>query len=97
MQSSIAGGQSRCVSSTADIEETCKNSTFEVEENVGGRVIETVASHSMGILIMFMMVSRHMVVVRVHIASICRVRRSVLVHSPLHISGVACAVGPSVN
>jgi hypothetical protein len=86
-----------CVSYTADFEETRKNCTFEVEEDVGGLVIETVASHSMGILIMFVMVSRHMVAVRVHIASICRVRSSVLVHSPLHISGVACPVGPSVN
>jgi hypothetical protein len=57
-----------CVSYTADFEETRKNCTFEVEEDVGGLVIETVASHSMGILIMFVMVSRHMVAVRVHIA-----------------------------
>jgi hypothetical protein len=64
---------------------TCKNWAFEVDKDVGGRVIETVASHSMGILILFMMVSRHMVVVRVHIASIWRVRWSVLVHSPLHM------------
>jgi hypothetical protein len=52
----------------------------------------------MGTLIVFMMVRRHMVVVvRVHIASICRVRWSVLVHSPLDISGVTCAISPSVN
>jgi len=51
---------------------TCKICASEVDEHVGGRVTETVASHSMGILIMFLMVSRHMVVVRVPIASICQ-------------------------